>query len=120
MGKRRLAVIIASFCTVLIGFAIRTGYGVLLPEMLPSLRISKTEAGLIYGAFFMAYTVFSPLLGLLADRINTRGILTLFLVVLGIGTLLMGYSSMLIEATLFFMLAGIGASACWSPIVPLV
>jgi hypothetical protein len=33
----------------------------LLPEMLPSLRISKIEAGLIYGAFFMANTIFSPL-----------------------------------------------------------
>jgi fucose permease len=65
MGKRSLAVIIASFFTVLIGFAIRANYGVLLPEMLPSLGISKTEAGVIYGSFFMAYTVFSPVLGLL-------------------------------------------------------
>jgi sugar phosphate permease len=120
MDKRRLAVIIASFCTVLIGFAVRASYGVLLPEMLPSLRISKTEAGVIYGAFFMAYTVFSPVLGLLADRINIRALLTLFSVILGIGTLMMGYSSSLIEGIFFFVLAGIGASACWSPIVPLV
>src|SRR4030043_1672642 len=97
MDKRRLAVIIARFCTVLIGFAVRSSYGVLLPEMLPSLRISKTEAGVIYGAFFMAYTVFSPVLGLLADRINVRALLTLFLVVLGMGPLMMGYSSSLIE-----------------------
>jgi sugar phosphate permease len=120
MNKRRLAVIIASFCTVLIGFAVRTGYGVLLPEMLPSLGISKTEAGLIYGSFFIAYTVFSPVLGLLADRINIRALLTLFLVILGVGTLLMGYSSSLVGAMFFFVLAGIGSSACWSPVVPLV
>ena len=120
MSKRSVAVIMASFCTVLIGFAIRNSYGLLLPQMLPSLQISKTEAGLIYGSFFMTYTVFSPLLGLLADRIDIRSILTFFLVVLGIGTLLMGFSSIMIEAMLFFMLAGVGASACWSPIVPLV
>jgi len=120
MGNRRLAVIIASFFTVLIGFTIRNSYGVLLPEMLPSLKISKKEAGLIYGSFFMAYTIFSPLLGLLADRINIRIILTLFSGILGIGTLLMGYSSSLIEAMFFFLLAGIGSSACWSPVVPLV
>jgi sugar phosphate permease len=120
MGKRKLAVIIASFCTVLIGFAIRSGYGVLLPEMLPSLKISKTEAGLIYGSFFLAYTVFSPVLGFLADRINIRALLTLFSAILGIGTILMGYSSSPIEASFFFFLAGIGASACWSPVVPLV
>ena len=120
MVKRNLAVIIASFCTVLIGFAVRTGYGVLLPEMLPSLRMSKTEAGLVYGSFFVAYTVFSPVLGLLADRINIRSLLTLFSVILGVGTLLMGYSSSLIEATFFFTVTGIGSSACWSPVVPLV
>ena len=120
MSKRSVAVIMASFCTVLTGFAIRNSYGLLLPHMLPSLQISKTEAGLIYGSFFMTYTVFSPLLGLLADRINIRSILTFFLVILGVGTLLMGYSSIMIEAMLFFMLAGVGASACWSPIVPLV
>src|SRR4030042_4335031 len=101
MDKRRLAVIIASFCTVLIGFAIRSAYGVLLPENLPSLRISKTEAGLIYGSFFMAYTVFSPVLGFLSDRINIRALLTSFSVILGIGTLLMGYSSSHIEAIFF-------------------
>ena len=120
MGNRSLAVIIASFCTVLIGFTIRTSYGVLLPEMLPSLAISKTEAGMIYASFFMTYTVFSPVLGLLADRVNIRLLLTLFLGILGIGTLLMGYSSSLMEAIFFFGLAGIGGSACWSPIVPLV
>lgn len=120
MSKRSVAVIMASFCTVLIGFAIRNSYGLLLPQMLPSLQISKTEAGLIYGSFFVTYTVFSPLLGLLADRINIRSILTLFLVILGVGTILMGYSSRMIEAMLFFMCAGVGASACWSPVVPLV
>lgn len=120
MNKRGLAVIIGSFCTVFTGFAIRSSYGVLLPKMLPSLEISKTEAGVIYGLFFVAYTVFSPLLGLLADRTNIRAILTMFLVILGIGTLLMGYSSSLMEACFFFMLAGIGASATWSPVVPLV
>lgn len=120
MGNRRLAVIIASFCTVLMGFAVRNSYGILLPEMLPSLKISKTEAGLIYSSLFLAYTVFSPVLGLLADRINIRVLLTLFLGILGIGTLLIGYSSSLIEAVFSFFLAGIGASACWAPVVPLV
>jgi MFS family permease len=120
MSKRSLVVITASFCTVLIGFAIRSSYGILLPEMLPSLMISKAEAGLIYGSFFIAYTIFSPVLGLLADRVNIRITLTVFLGILGIGTFLMGYSSSLVEAILFFLLAGIGSAACWSPVIPLV
>lgn len=120
MGKRSLAIIIASFFTVFIGFAVRNSYGILLPAMLPSLSISKTEAGMIYSSFFMAYTAFSPVLGLLADRISIRIVLTLFLVILAIGTFLMGYSSSLIGAIFSFLLAGIGASACWVPIVPLL
>jgi sugar phosphate permease len=120
MGKRSLAIIFASFCTVFIGFAVRNSYGILLPEMIPSLMISKREAGVIYGSFFIAYTLFSPVLGFLADRINIRILLTLFSVILGIGTLLMGYASSMMEASFFFLLAGIGSSACWSPVVPLV
>ncbi len=91
----------------------------LLPEMLLSLGISKTEAGVIFASYFVAYTVFSPVLGLLADRYNVRVLLTLFAVVLGAGTFLMTCSSSLVAASLFFALAGIGSSACWAPVIAL-
>ena len=119
MNKRTLAVLIASFTTIFIAYAIRYGYGVILPEMLPSLAISKTEAGVIFSAYFVAYTIFSPVLGLLADRYNIRIILTLFPALLGVGTLLMSYSSSLVNASLFFALVGIGAAACWAPVMAL-
>jgi len=119
MSTRSAAVLTACFCTVFTMFAIRLSYGVLLPEMLPSLGITKTEAGVIYSLYFIAYTVFSPVLGLLADRISIRVLLCLFSVVLGIGTFFMAYSSSLVEASLFFLLTGIGASAGWSPVVAL-
>jgi MFS family permease len=91
----------------------------LLPEMLPALAISKTEAGVIFSSYFIAYTVLSPVLGLLADRYNVRVILALFSVILGAGAFLMAYSSSLVEASLFFTLAAIGHSACWVPVVTL-
>ena len=116
---KRLAVLVACFFTVFISYAIRYGYGVLLPEMLPALAITKTEAGVIYASFFIAYTVFSPLLGLLGDRYNVRLLLTLFAAILGTGTFLMAYSSSLIQASLFFALAGIGSAACWAPVMAL-
>ncbi len=119
MNKRALAVLVACFFTVFISYAIRYGYGVLLPEMLPSLAMSKTEAGVIYSSFFIAYTVFSPLLGLLGDRYNVRLLLTLFVATLGAGTFLMAYASSLIQASLFFALAGIGSAACWAPVMAL-
>ena len=117
MSKRGLAVLIACFCTVFTAYAIRYSYGVLLPKMLPCLEVSKTEAGVIYASYFIAYTVFSPIVGLVADRVDIRILLSFFPVILSAGTFLMSCSSSLIEASLFFALAGIGASACWSPVV---
>jgi len=116
---RRLAVLVACFCTIFTSYAVRYGYGILLPEMLPALAISKTEAGVIYASFFIAYTVLSPVLGLLGDRYNVRLLLTLFVTVLGTGTFLMAYSSSIIQASLFFILAGIGSAVCWAPTIAL-
>lgn len=120
MGKRIVAIIIAGFFTVFIAFAIRYAYGLLLPEMLPALAISKTQAGVVYSSYFIAYTVFSPILGLLADRYDARFILTFFVGILGLGAFLMSYSSSVYSASLFFTLAGIGHSACWVPVVALI
>lgn len=117
--NRRLAVLVACFCTIFTSYAVRYGYGILLPEMLPALAISKTEAGVIYASFFIAYTVLSPVLGLLGDRYNVRLLLTLFVAVLGAGTFLMAYSSSIVQASLFFILAGIGSAVCWAPTIAL-
>ncbi len=88
--------------------------------MLPDLGITKVQAGVIYAAYFVAYTIFSPLLGLMADKYNIRLILTLFPALLCIGTLLMSFSSSLLNTSLFFALAGLGSAACWSPVVTLI
>jgi MFS family permease len=116
---RRQAVLTACFSTVFISYAVRYGYGILLPKMLPALHISKAEAGAIYASFFIAYTVASPVLGLLGDRFNIRVILSLFVALFGAGTLLMAMSSSIVQASLFFALAGIGSAACWAPTMAL-
>ncbi len=120
MSKRAAVIIFAGFLTVFIAYAVRYAYGMLLPEMLHTLSISKTQAGVVYSSYFIAYTIFSPLLGLLADRYNVRAILTLFVVILGTGAFLMSYSSSVLNASLFFTLAGIGHSACWVPVAALI
>ncbi len=117
--KRRWAVFTACFLIVLIAYCIRYGYGILLPEMLPSLNITKTEAGVIYSCFFIAYTIGSPLLGLMADRLNVRRLLTLFMLILGAGTFLMAYASSVVVASLYFTIVGIGAAATWVPVMAL-
>ncbi len=120
MSKRALGIIIAGFFTCFTAFAIRYSYGILLPEMLPDLEITKAEAGVIFAAYFVVYTIFSPILGLMADKYNMRLILTLFPALLCVGTFLMAYSSSIINASLFWALAGLGTAACWSPVVTLI
>lgn len=120
MTHRAYAVIVAGFFTVSIAFSIRYGYGLLLPEMLPDLGITKTQAGAIFAAYFVLYTVATPILGALSDRFNYRLILTLFTSVLACGAILMAFAHTLLMASLFFAVAGLGHAACWAPVTALV
>ncbi|MDD5206460.1 MAG: MFS transporter, partial [Desulfobacterales bacterium] len=120
MGYRVYAVIIAGFFTLFAAFAVRYSYGLLLPDMLSSLAISKTEAGVIYSSYFLTYTLFSPVLGLLVDRTDARFILTVSVALLSMGAYFMSLSTTVLQASLFFALAGIGHSGCWAPVVTVV
>jgi MFS family permease len=120
MTRQATAVLVAGFLTVSIAYAIRYSYGMLLPEMLPALKISKTQAGIIYASYFLAYTLCSPILGLLSDRYNVKILLTVFTALLAGGAMLMAVASSVLAASICFTLAGIGHSACWAPVVALV
>jgi sugar phosphate permease len=109
-----------SFLTVFIYYSIRLGYSILMPEMILSLKITKGEAGGIASSFFIAYTIFVPLLGYLIDRSNARLLLPLFSVFLAAGTFLMGKTETLFQACFAFFLVGVGGSAMWTPVVTLV
>jgi MFS family permease len=119
MSKRTFGVLLACFLTVLAAYSIRYSYGTLLPEMLPALSISKAEAGVIYSSYFIAYTVLSPVLGLMADRFNLRVLIAVFVAIMGAGTFLMQYVTSVSQASLFFTIAGIGCAACWAPVMAL-
>jgi MFS family permease len=120
VGYRVVGIIIAGFSTVFVAFSIRYSYGILLPEMLPALAISKTEAGIIFSSYFLIFTLCSPVLGLLVDRSDARVLLTIFVALLGLGAYLMSFSTTVLQASFFFALAGIGHSACWAPVVTVV
>ncbi|MGD0779223.1 MAG: MFS transporter [Dehalococcoidales bacterium] len=117
MNKR--LILTACFLTVFVAYAVRYGYGILLPEMLDSLGITKTDAGVIFSAFFIAYTVASPVCGYIADRYGSRWLLASFVIALGVGAFLMSYVTSILQASLFFTLAGIGSAACWAPVMAL-
>jgi MFS family permease len=120
MSKRAAWVLIACFLTVFSAYAIRYSYGVLLPEMLKALDINKAQAGAIYSSYFIAYTLFSPVLGILSDRYDMRILISIFVALMGLGTFLMQYSNSIWQASLFFTIAGIGCAACWAPVMAIV
>jgi len=120
MTLRGYYIIIAAFLTVSIVYAIRYGYGILLPGMLDVLSISKTEAGIISGSYFFVYTLSSPILGFLSDKFDSRILLTIFPALLAIGAIAMANVSNVTQAVLAFGLAGLGGSACWTPVVSMV
>jgi len=115
MNHRVIVIIIAGFSTVFVAFAIRYGYGLLLPEMLFSLSISKTAAGVIYSSYFLTATLLSPPLGLLVDRWDARIVLTGSVALLSIGTLLMSFSTTVFQASFFSQLLGWGNPAAGLP-----
>ena len=113
-------ILFTCFATVFMHYSIRMGYGILMPEMILSLKITKAQAGTIASSFFLAYGIFSPLLGFMVDRFNVRLLLAIFSCILATGTLLMGRPQTLSQACLSFFIVGMGASAMWTPVVTLV
>ena len=120
MHKRAYAIIIAGFFTVSIAYSIRYSYGMLLPEMLPDWGISKTQAGTIFAAYFVMYTIGTPVLGALSDLFNYRLLITVFTAVMAIGALLMAFTANFMQACLVFPIAGLGNAACFAPVAALV
>jgi sugar phosphate permease len=108
------------FIDLFVNYAIRNGFGVTLPEMIRSLELNRTHGGIIFNFYFAAYICLTPLTGTLTDRFGARKVITLFCILLGIGTFLMGRAEGFWTACIFFALAGAGASAMWPPVVAVV
>jgi sugar phosphate permease len=113
-------ILTASFVTIFIHYSIRLGYGILMPEMIQSLGITNAQAGTIASSFYLAYGIFSPVMGFGVDRFNPRILLTFCSAILATGTYFMSRPETLFQARLAFFIAGIGASAMWTPVVTLV
>lgn len=113
-------ILIASYITLFTYISIRFSYNILMPEMIVSLRITKTQAGGIASSYCLAYAIFSPFLGFLVDRVSARKLLILFSFIMGGGTFLMGTTVSFLQACLFFGIVGVGSSAMWTPVLTLV
>jgi MFS family permease len=103
------------FLNAFVSYGIRLGYGVVIPEMIQSIGITRTQAGTIFNSYILAYITFSPIAGNLTDRFGARKIMTIFAVILSMGTILMGTTNQFLTAALFFAIVGIGGAAMWNP-----
>jgi len=107
----------AGFLDIFINYSVRLGYGVVLPEMLRDMGLSRTAGGTIYNAYLGGYILLAPLAGWLADRIGVRLVIPACLAVVGIGVLLLSKASGLGEACLAYAIAGMGAAGIWTPVL---
>ena len=108
------------FINLFVNYSIRLGFGVVLPEMIRSLGLNRTQAGAIFNFYLAAYICLTPFTGNLTDRFGARRIITLFSILLGAGTLLMGAVERFWTACIVFALVGAGASAMWTPVITVV
>ena len=109
-----------SFFNLFVNYSVRLGYGVVLPEMIRTLDFGRADAGTIYNAYLFSYIAIAPLTGYLTDRLGARRVISVCLLVLGMGVTMMGTVRSLWSASLCFGLAGLGATGLWAPVITLV
>lgn len=114
------AILVLCFADLFVNYAVRLGYGVILPEMIGALGLGRTGAGTIYNAYLFVYIGVAPLAGWFTDRLGARRVITLGLLVLGTGVLGLGRADSLTAAAFAFGLAGLGAAGLWVPVITLV
>jgi sugar phosphate permease len=108
------------FVNLFINYSVRLGYGVVLPEMIRTLGFGRTAGGSIYNSYLFTYLAISPFAGYLTDRLGARRVITICILILGVAVILMGTTSTLGTACLFFGFAGLGATGLWTPVITLV
>jgi sugar phosphate permease len=123
-ANRRLhwAWVILAICFVdlFVNYSVRLGYGVVLPEMIRDLGFNRVAGGSIYNAYMLSYIIITPFTGYLTDRLGARRVISICLFILGLAVIFMGTADSLWSASLFFCVAGLGATGLWAPIITLV
>jgi sugar phosphate permease len=115
-----LGVIALGFAVVFVGYAVRLGYAVVLPEMIRTLGLTRTDTGTIYNAYLITYVALAPLTGWMTDRLGARRVITAGLLLLGGGVCALGAADGLWSACAAYALTGLGATGLWVPVITVV
>ena len=113
-------ILVTCFVNLFINYSVRLGYGIVLPEMIKDLSLSRTAGGTIFNAYLFSYIILTPIAGYLTDRFGARYVITTCTFILGVGVFLMGTAESLWTACLFYIIVGLGSTGMWTPIITVV
>ena len=113
-------ILVTCFVNLFINYSVRLGYGIVLPEMIKDLSLSRTAGGTIFNAYLFSYIILTPITGYLTDRFGARYVITICTFILGVGVFLMGTVESLWTACLFYTIVGLGSTGMWTPIITVV
>ncbi|NLT35297.1 MAG: YbfB/YjiJ family MFS transporter [Gaiellales bacterium] len=98
----------------------RFGYGMLVPAMQAGLGMSNTEAGALATANLVGYLLMSALGGALATRFGSRIVISLGMLVAGVGMVLTGLAAVPLTAAVWRAVTGVGTGGVNVPTMGLV
>lgn len=117
--RRYIFILLLTTSFLYFSFIARFGYGVLVPRLIDDLGFSRAEAGSIFSIYMIVYSIFSVITGRIFDRLGIR-VVTILSFVYGFGMAFAGFSTSFLTLAVAFMIAGLGASSSWTPMVALV
>jgi sugar phosphate permease len=88
--------------------------------MIRVLDFGRAAAGTIYNSYLFTYIAITPISGYLTDRLGARRVISVCLLILGVAVVMMGTVRTVASASLYFGLAGLGATGLWAPVITLV
>ena len=110
-----LRVLVAASSIAFMVYCTRYAYSMMMPYMMQDLGLNYAQAGLIYSSYMSIYLVAALFIGFLVDVRDLRLVILTFLPLFAVGNALMAAASSLWTASLFFGIAGLGASVGWVP-----
>ncbi|MDI9620135.1 MAG: MFS transporter [Candidatus Nezhaarchaeota archaeon] len=113
----RIKVLISGLTVMFIAYAIRYDFGALLPSMMEDFGLVELKlGGLIFTSYFIAYTVFSPIMGGLSDKLTARPVVIASCAIMGLSAIALSAARNLLEACICYGAVGLGASGTWTSV----
>jgi len=100
----------------MIVFFNRFNTSVLAPYLVETFKVSSTGLGLMSSIYFYSYASLQPAIGALTDKLKPRKMLSIFILISALGTLIFANSSTFAFICIGRLLIGIGSSGVYVPV----